>query len=109
MGGLLRSLDVVRTARDAGLKVIVGAHVGETGLLSRAALTVANSARDILIGQEGAFGTHLLRYDLVEPPIMFGSAGILDVPALDVAGAPGFGLRLAGVPLKDKTLQFVSP
>jgi L-alanine-DL-glutamate epimerase-like enolase superfamily enzyme len=98
MGGLLRSFDVVRIARHAGLKVIVGAHVGETGLLSRAALTVANSARDILVGQEGAFGIHLLDYDLVEPQIMFGSAGLLDVAALDIAGAPGFGLRLAHGP-----------
>jgi L-alanine-DL-glutamate epimerase-like enolase superfamily enzyme len=106
MGGLLRSLDIVRAARRGGLKVIVGAHVGETGLLSRAALTVASTARDILIGQEGAFGTHLLGYDLVEPQIMFGAAGILDVAALDIAGAPGFGLRLARVPSNVATSQF---
>jgi L-alanine-DL-glutamate epimerase-like enolase superfamily enzyme len=106
MGGLLRSLDIVRAARRGGLKVIVGAHVGETGLLSRAALTVATTARDILIGQEGAFGTHLLGYDLVEPQIMFGAAGILDVAALDIAGAPGFGLRLARVPSNVATSQF---
>jgi L-alanine-DL-glutamate epimerase-like enolase superfamily enzyme len=106
MGGLLRSLDIVRAARRGGLKVIVGAHVGETGLLSRAALTVASTARDILIGQEGAFGTHLLGYDLVEPQIMFGAAGILDVAALDIAGAPGFGLRLSRVPTNVATSQF---
>jgi len=45
--------------------VIVGAHVGETSLLTRAALTVANSARDLLVAQEGAFGTHLLARDVV--------------------------------------------
>ena len=108
MGGLLRSLDVVRTARHGGLKIIVGAHVGETSLLSRAALTVASTARDILVGQEGAFGTHLLGYDLVEPQIMFGAAGILDVTALDIAGAPGFGLRLVRVPSDVATSQLHS-
>jgi len=30
---------------------------------------------------------------MVEPPIMFGAAGILDVDALGIAGAPGLGLR----------------
>ena len=41
MGGLLRSLAVVDAARAAGIGLIVGAQVGETSLLTRAALTVA--------------------------------------------------------------------
>ena len=92
MGGLLRSLELVREMRRTGLRLIVGAHVGETSLLTRAALTVANSARDILIAQEGAFGSHLLAYDVLEPPLMFGAGGILDADELGVAAQPGFGL-----------------
>lgn len=93
MGGLLRSLDLVRELRGRGLPVIIGAHVGETSMLTRAALTVANSARDILVAQEGAFGTHLLAHDVVDPPIMFGASGILDVVCLALGIAPGFGLQ----------------
>ena len=62
-------------------------------MLTRAALTVANSARDILVAQEGAFGTHLLAHDVVDPPIMFGARGVLDVVSLALGIAPGFGLQ----------------
>ena len=97
MGGVLRSLELVRALRERGLRLIVGAHVGETSVLTRAALTVAHSARDILVAQEGAFGTHLLAHDVVEPPLMFGAGGMLDSATLD-ADAPGFGLATVRVP-----------
>jgi L-alanine-DL-glutamate epimerase-like enolase superfamily enzyme len=95
MGGVLRSLELVRELRRRGLRVIIGAHVGETSLLTRAALTIAHSARDILLAQEGAFGTHLLARDVVEPPVMFGPGGILDTTALKLT-ATGFGLTITG-------------
>jgi L-alanine-DL-glutamate epimerase-like enolase superfamily enzyme len=79
IGGVLRTLKLVQALRRHRMKMIVGAHVGETSILTRAALTVAHSARDILIAQEGAFGTYLLARDVTEPPLMFGPGGILDV------------------------------
>ena len=94
MGGLLRSLEIAREARRRGLRVIVGAHVGETSLLTRAGLTVSNSARDLLVAQEGAFGTHLLARDVVEPPLMFGPGGVLDVDDPGIGRAPGLGLAV---------------
>lgn len=78
MGGILRSLAVAEQAKELGIPIIIGAQVGETSVLTRAALTVANSYRDILIVQEGAFGTHLLQRDICKPPLMFGQAGLLD-------------------------------
>jgi L-alanine-DL-glutamate epimerase-like enolase superfamily enzyme len=93
MGGVLRSLDVVSDLRRRRVGLIVGAQVGETSLLTRAALTVANGARDILVAQEGAFGTHLLERDVAEPPLMFGSGGILDVSETALSGA-GWGLSV---------------
>ncbi|MEO8165062.1 MAG: enolase C-terminal domain-like protein [Betaproteobacteria bacterium] len=90
MGGLIRSLALLAHLRRAGLRVIVGAHVGETSLLTRAALTVANVARDILAAQEGAFGTHLLEHDVIDPPIMFGAGGLLD--ARQLPAGKGFGI-----------------
>jgi L-alanine-DL-glutamate epimerase-like enolase superfamily enzyme len=78
MGGLLRSLLVVKQATQLGISLIVGAQVGETSLLTRAALTVSNSARDILIAQEGAFGTLLLQHDICDSPLMFKEKGVLN-------------------------------
>ena len=97
MGGVLRALDLVRSLRERKIRLIIGAHVGETSVLTRAALTVAQAARDILIAQEGAFGTHLLQYDVAEPSLMFGAGGVLDAAMLK-ADAPGFGLKIVRAP-----------
>ena len=92
MGGLLRSLDVVAAARKTRIGVVVGAQVGETSLLTRAALAVAHASRDILVAQEGAFGTLLLERDICDPPLMFGAGGVLDVDTCPGLERPGFGL-----------------
>lgn len=94
LGGLLRSLALVEDAKKQGLAVIVGAHVGETSILTRAALTLAHAAGDALIAQEGAFGTHLLSRDLCDPPLMFGDGGMLTVEDTLDPAAPGFGLAV---------------
>lgn len=92
MGGLMRALAVAGQARASGIPVIVGAQVGETSILTRAGLAVAERYRDIVRAQEGAFGTHLLAYDLCEPPLMFGYAGRLAVDSY--ATRPGLGLTV---------------
>lgn len=77
MGGILRSLPIAKKARESSIPIIIGAQVGETSILTRAALTVANTHRDILLAQEGGFGTYLLERDVTDPPIMFGNGGVL--------------------------------
>jgi L-alanine-DL-glutamate epimerase-like enolase superfamily enzyme len=94
MGGLLRSLALVEAARQRGLRLIVGAHVGETSVLARAALSAAQAAGDSLVAQEGAFGTHLLQYDVTEPPLMFGAGGVLDTCKRGLGRKPGWGLAI---------------
>ncbi len=94
MGGLLRSLEVVRRAREAGIAIIVGAQVGETSVLTRAGLVIASAAGKALVAQEGAFGTLLLESDVADPPLMFGKAGILDVDAYKFPAQSGWGLTL---------------
>ena len=94
MGGLLRSLAVARAAREARVGLIVGAQVGETSVLTRAALAVAHASRDILLAQEGAFGTLLLERDICDPSLMFGAGGVLDVAAYPRLEQPGFGLMV---------------
>jgi L-alanine-DL-glutamate epimerase-like enolase superfamily enzyme len=89
MGGLLRSLAVVAAGRALRLGIIVGAQVGETSLLTRSALTVAAAAEDVLVAQEGAFGTFLLERDVCDPPLMFGAGGILDVSTYPALIEPG--------------------
>jgi L-alanine-DL-glutamate epimerase-like enolase superfamily enzyme len=93
MGGLLRSLQVLESARARGIGVIVGAQVGETSLLTRAALTVACAAGNTLAAQEGAFGTLLLERDVCDPPLMFGAGGVLDASAYPMLARPGLGAR----------------
>jgi L-alanine-DL-glutamate epimerase-like enolase superfamily enzyme len=92
MGGLLRSLSILEAGRALGIGFIVGAQVGETSLLTRAGLAVAAAARELLVAQEGAFGTFLLERDVCDPPLMFGAGGVLDVsshPSLTEPGLTG--------------------
>ena len=91
MGGILRSLDIAKEASKLNVPIIIGAQVGETSILTRAALTVANTYRDILLAQEGGFGTYLLKRDIVETPLMFGNGGLLSVSPL--IAKQGLGLN----------------
>ena len=93
MGGLLRSLTIIDRARDLATPVVIGAQVGETSLLTRAALTLASHARPILVGQEGAFGTLLVAADICDPSLMFGKEGKLAIDSW-LTGAAGFGLSV---------------
>lgn len=91
MGGLLRSLEIARRAEEGGVGLIIGAQVGETSILTRAALAVAAQHHDRLLGQEGAFGTHLLEHDLTDEPITFQAKGQLEAGPL--GSNPGLGIR----------------
>jgi L-alanine-DL-glutamate epimerase-like enolase superfamily enzyme len=89
-GGLLRSLNLL--ARTSG-PVIVGAQVGETSILARAGLVLANAASARLQGFECAYAPLLLTHDVVTPQIGFGRRG--RVRRDKVSGKPGSGLLLA--------------
>ncbi|MCY3838058.1 MAG: hypothetical protein OXH09_05315 [Gammaproteobacteria bacterium] len=93
MGGILRSMAVARRASRLGVGIIVGCQVGETSLLTRAAMPVMQAAREDLLAAEGAFGTYLLRQDLTTPCLMFGHAGRLSPD--QVPDGPGFGLTVS--------------
>lgn len=94
LGGLIRSLDLLNQARSFGLKLIIGAHVGETSVLSRAGLTLASTAGDSITAMEGAFGTHLLEHDVCDPPIMFGKDGMLRLDEWHFPATTGNGLTI---------------
>ncbi len=111
-GGLLRSVDLIKRSVDRGLGVIVGAHVGESSILTRAGLAAASAAGTHLIAQEGAFGTILLAQDVCDDPIMFGRGGKLAIGDHESLGRDGLGVvviedRLAGmtsIPVNDENV-----
>ena len=92
LGGLTRAIEVAEEARRLGFGLVVGAHVGETSLLTRAGLTLAMAAGGALVAQEGAFGTYLLERDLTEPSIRFGAGGRLT--AAEIPSSGGLGLAV---------------
>ena len=98
MGGLLRSLAIIESARKLGISLIIGAQVGETSLLTRCGLTAAQAAFDIIVAQEGAFGTHLLENDICNPSLMFAKAGVIDVESYPTLLMPGLGFILQEKP-----------
>jgi L-alanine-DL-glutamate epimerase-like enolase superfamily enzyme len=87
-GGLIRTLDILRAAQDRGFDVVIGAQVGETSILARAALGVA-AIVPRLRGFEAGYGTWLLQFDVTEPAIK-AQLGV-DLTA-ELQAAPGFGL-----------------
>ncbi|CAL4867342.1 N-succinyl-L-Arg/Lys racemase [Asticcacaulis sp. MM231] len=72
MGGLLRSLDLVRHLRELGFGLVLGSQVGETSCLTRAALALAPEMFPLL-GFEGGYGRHLLVHDAFSPSLTFDS------------------------------------
>lgn len=106
MGGVLRSISTADQAATHAHGVIVGAHVGETSQLSRAALTVAHSCREVLLGQEGVFGLHLLQHDVVPDSLMFGVGGRLAAHA--VPRGPGLAFQHVVVPAAHCTWRAAS-
>ena len=90
MGGLLRSLKIIEEAQQRSISIVVGSQVGETSLLTRAGLVASRACKNNLVGQEGAFGTYLLKEDITLNSIQFGIGGTLS----HRANQPGLGLEI---------------
>ena len=76
LGGVCRARKLLGMAEDENIPFVVGAHVGESGLLTRAALLLCDDEHPLLRAREGAAGEHLLLRDLLQPTICFGPGGI---------------------------------
>ena len=79
VGGVIRAIELVKALQKKGIPIIIGAHVAETSVMTRAGLSVANAAGMDLLAQEGAFGLILLENEPVHPSLMFGARGRLDL------------------------------
>jgi L-alanine-DL-glutamate epimerase-like enolase superfamily enzyme len=86
-GGLLRTIAMMRAAQRRGFAVIVGAQVGETSILARAALVAARAAGNALIGFEGAYGLRLLERDATTVSLGFGFGGRVTAAAIGPLGS----------------------
>jgi L-alanine-DL-glutamate epimerase-like enolase superfamily enzyme/pimeloyl-ACP methyl ester carboxylesterase len=79
VGGLFRALRLIQELKKVGRPIIIGCHVGETSLLTRAAFIASSAARESLVAQEGAFGDYLVEREPVEPMLKFGRNGLLNL------------------------------
>lgn len=64
-GGIFRSLDIIKTARDYEIKYQIGCLVGESGILSAAARHMASVVKDAVYF-EGSYSRFLLKEDVIE-------------------------------------------
>ena len=98
-GGILGAVRVAEAARKHGLEVQLGAHVGESCVLSAAGVHLASGTRSFR-WLEGCFGKHLLRDDLCEEDFRFGFEGRV----FPLKG-PGFGIAVSEERLKAATVS----
>ncbi|MFZ5564085.1 MAG: alpha/beta fold hydrolase [Thermodesulfobacteriota bacterium] len=82
VGGLTRALDLIRALTRKGWPIIIGCHVGETSLLTRAGLIAAAAAGKSLAAHEGGFGDYLAAWEPVKPLLRFGREGRLCLDGL---------------------------
>jgi len=93
-GGITGSLAIAKLAAQAGIKIQVGAQVGETAILSAAGRTFAAHLPELACA-EGSFGTWLLSEDIAFEDVSFGYAG----------SAPLLKSRGLSVTVKEETLE----
>jgi muconate cycloisomerase len=96
-GGLLNSFQIARVAGEYGLACVVGAQVGESGILSAAGRHLAAAIPDVLF-VEGSAGRLLLEEDLTMENVLPGRGGwarTFRAPGLGVHVRPELFDRLA--------------
>ena len=82
-GGFRKAYQIYQQATLKQMTTVVGAHVGETAVLSFAGRNLAMICEDAKY-LEGSFSTYVIQEDLVEEDISFGSGGM--VPVLNRSG-----------------------
>jgi muconate cycloisomerase len=93
-GGVSGSLAIAKLAHEAGVKIQVGAQVGETGILSAAGRIFAAHLPELTFA-EGSFGNWLLAEDVTFENVAFGFGG----------RAPLLKTRGLSVTVKEETLE----
>ncbi|MDP5171256.1 MAG: hypothetical protein NWR72_13510, partial [Bacteroidia bacterium] len=99
-GGLFRSRQIYQMAEAADVSSQLGAHVGETSILTAAGLIFSGMV-PMLTAIEGGLGTLLLERDVVRDSLQFGPGARIKRPAQRLA-EPGLGLKIE---LGEETIQ----
>ncbi len=98
-GGIGPSLAIARLARDSGVGLQLGCHVGETAILSAAGRHVAAHLPDLLFA-EGSYGEYLLAEDIGADSVVFGQGG-----RAPVLSGPGLGVETDSARLERHTVR----
>lgn len=101
-GGFLNAAKILQTGKEAGIKALLGCHVGETGILSAAGRHFAQCF-DELVYIEGSFSSLLLKEDIIQEDLLFGKGGI--APSLK---GPGLGITVREDILKRYAVQQIT-
>ncbi|MFC1650932.1 mandelate racemase/muconate lactonizing enzyme family protein [Candidatus Latescibacterota bacterium] len=94
-GGLLGSMNLINTALENGLQIQLGAHVGESCILSAAGAHLAAGTRSFR-WLEGCFGKHLLKKGLCGEEFQFTKGGLFIPPK-----GPGLGVTIDRALIKE--------
>lgn len=92
-GGIIRSMELANKCAEQNINVILGAHVGETSLLTRAAIAVGQGLNRQPIAREGAYGKLLLKHDVCTKSLCFGYSGTLNLSNINHLSNLGLGIE----------------
>lgn len=92
-GGIFHTLEICRLAYENGIKCQLGAHFGETSILTAAGMVVAGMFPE-LTNREGAMGTWLLEMDICTDPWMTDVWGHLPTSVFNRPDS-GWGITLS--------------
>ncbi len=87
-GGIIGSMNIIKSARKYGIDIQLGAHVGESCILSAAGAHLA-AGNHSFRWLEGSFGKHLLKNSLCTEEIQFSRGGMMNSPE-----GPGLGFTI---------------
>lgn len=82
LGGIFSSLEIYKLAQEYGVPCQLGAHFGETSLLTSAGAILAGLVKGELSACEGALGEFLLSRDISQPSIRQAADGSLSLAGL---------------------------
>ncbi|MCB0845770.1 MAG: hypothetical protein KDE26_21115 [Bacteroidetes bacterium] len=90
-GGILQTLNIYHYLTQKGYTCQLGAHFGETSLLTAAGLIFSSLAKD-LTANEGGLGKYLLEEDISEPSLRFNQKAKINL--MHLQNAPGLGISV---------------
>ncbi len=98
-GGIFNTLRILKLAKQYSIHCQLGAHFGETSILTMAGLLVTVASPTILHRHEGALGTILLKKDLCEQPLQINQHAIVNSKQYPFGN--GLGINISSRNLKN--------